>query len=175
MDTPGGGVPKDAGAAVRGANQDLLQPVQHPGVWPSPDEGQGCVGTQPCTHTSPTSLCSLTNTTDWTLVRSHPESAEGVRCKTRPIEINSKILGWAWQQNTCSGRETRRRLSLNMQRGNEGRGTRCCKKMADQVCTIHDYAFCLYNCVCSIGMPCMISELIHIADCCLFLQVKNKP
>ncbi len=26
------------------------------------------------------------------LVRSHPDSKEGVRCETRPIEINSKIL-----------------------------------------------------------------------------------
>ncbi len=30
------------------------------------------------------------------LVRSHPDSKEGVRCEIRPIEINSKILGWAW-------------------------------------------------------------------------------
>jgi hypothetical protein len=30
------------------------------------------------------------------LVKSHLDSKEVIRCETRPIEINSKILGWAW-------------------------------------------------------------------------------
>jgi hypothetical protein len=52
--------------------------------------------------------------------KSHPDSREGVRCETRPIEINRKILGRAWQQDARSVRETRRRLSLSLQWGHEG-------------------------------------------------------
>jgi hypothetical protein len=49
---------------------------------------------------------------------------------------------------------------------------RCCKKVAVQVCTTHDYVFCLYNSVYSIDMPCIVSttgELIHVTDCCLYI------
>jgi hypothetical protein len=57
-----------------------------------------------------------------TLVRSHPDSTEGVRCETRPSEINSKILGRAWQQDVCSERQRPGggSVSLSLQRGHEG-------------------------------------------------------
>ncbi len=119
--------------------------------------------------------CNVVMLFTCTLVRSHPDSKESIRCETRPIEINSKILGWAWQQDACSGRETRRRFSLSLQHGHEGHFREVLQKMAVQVCTIHDYAFRPYNFVCPIDMPCMILELIHLTDCYLFSQVKNKP
>jgi hypothetical protein len=56
-----------------------------------------------------------------TLVRSCPDSNEGVRCETRSVGTNSKILEETWQQEIHSERETRRRLSLSLDRGHEGR------------------------------------------------------
>ncbi len=55
------------------------------------------------------------------LLRSQPDSKEGIRCETQPTEINSKILGWTWKQDACLEREARRRLSLRLDRGHEGR------------------------------------------------------
>jgi hypothetical protein len=63
--------------------------------------------------------CNIIMLFTCTLVRSHPDSKEGVRCETPPTEINSKILGRVWQQDACSERGTRRRLSLSLQRGHE--------------------------------------------------------
>jgi hypothetical protein len=53
-------------------------------------------------------------------VKSHPDSTEGVRRDIRSVEINSKILGEAWQQEIQSERETRRRLSISLDQGHEG-------------------------------------------------------
>ncbi len=64
--------------------------------------------------------CNVVMLFTCTLVRSRADSKEGVRCETRPSEINSKILGWAWQQDACLERKTRRRLSLSLQQGHEG-------------------------------------------------------
>ncbi len=49
---------------------------------------------------------------------------------------------------------------------------RCCKKMAVKVCTIHDYAFYLYSSVCSINVPCKISDLIYILTAVYFRRLK---
>ncbi len=65
--------------------------------------------------------CSIVVLFTCTLVRSRPDSNEGVRCETRSVRINSKILGEKWQQELHSGWKTRRRLSLSLDRGHEGR------------------------------------------------------
>jgi hypothetical protein len=72
-----------------------------------------------CVHVCHVALLPMLFTC--TSVRSHPDSKEGVRCEIRSVEINSKIMGEAWQQEIHSDRETRRRLSLSLDRGHEGR------------------------------------------------------
>jgi hypothetical protein len=54
-----------------------------------------------------------------TLVRSHPDSRRhwGETCTAA---INSKILGWAWQQDICLWGEARVWLSQSPERGHEG-------------------------------------------------------
>jgi hypothetical protein len=64
--------------------------------------------------------CSVVMLFTCTSVGSHPDRKEGVRCEIRSVEINSKILGAAWQQEICSERETNRRLSLSLDRDHEG-------------------------------------------------------
>ncbi len=99
-----------------------------------------------------------------TLVRSRPDSNEGVRCETRSVGTRSKILVGRSKQETHLERETRRRLSLSLDPGNEGRIREVFKKMAVQVGTSHNYVFL------SIQLPrvllvCLtiiyIQELIH--------------
>jgi hypothetical protein len=63
-----------------------------------------------------------------TLVRSHPDSNEGVRCETRPIGISSKILGETWQQEIHSEWKARRRLGLSLDRGHE----RCIREVLQE-------------------------------------------
>jgi hypothetical protein len=41
--------------------------------------------------------CSVVVLFTCTLVRSHPDSDEGVKCETRSVGTNSKILNEAWQ------------------------------------------------------------------------------
>jgi hypothetical protein len=76
--------------------------------------------------------CSVVMLFTCTLVRSHPDSKEGIRCKIRSVEINSKILDWTWQQDACLEREARRRLSLSLERGHEGR---ICKVLQEDGCS----------------------------------------
>ncbi len=40
--------------------------------------------------------------------------------ETQPAAINSKILGWAWQQDACSEGEVKKGLSSSLERGHEG-------------------------------------------------------
>jgi hypothetical protein len=70
-----------------------------------------------CAHVS----CSVVMLFTCTLVRSYPDSKRSVRCETRPLEISGKILGWAWQQDVCSAKEAKGRLSLSLKRGHVGR------------------------------------------------------
>ncbi len=65
--------------------------------------------------------CSVVMLFTCTSVRSHPDSKERVRCKIQSVGVNSKRLGDTWQQEIHSERETRRRLSLSLDRGHEGR------------------------------------------------------
>jgi hypothetical protein len=70
-----------------------------------------------------------------TLVRNHPDT-EGVRCETRSAAINSKILGWAWQQDACSEGEARKVISSAWNEAMKDVFARCSKKIAVQVCTV---------------------------------------
>ncbi len=65
--------------------------------------------------------CSVVVLFTCTLVRSHPDSDEGVKCETRSIGINSKILNEAWQREIHVEWKARRRLSLSLNVGHEGR------------------------------------------------------
>jgi hypothetical protein len=77
-----------------------------------------------------------------TLVRSHPEdSKEGVRCETRPTEISSKIPGWGWQQDACSAREAKGRLSLSLEGGHEGR---ICEVLQEDGCSGMYSNYCVF-------------------------------
>jgi hypothetical protein len=114
-----------------------------------------------------------------TLVRSHTDSKEGVRCETRFVEINSKILGWTGQQDVCSEREARRRLSLSLEWGHEGRIGEVLQE--DGCSCMYKSWLCVLTCimsVCSLSMPYnhlrpgnWLTSLIAV----YFSQVKNKP
>ncbi len=64
--------------------------------------------------------CSDVTLFTCTLVRSRLERNEGVGCETQSVGTNSKILDEPWQTRNLE-RETRRRLSLSLDRGHEGR------------------------------------------------------
>ncbi len=108
---------------------------------------------------------------DCTLVRSHPDSKEGIWCETQPTEINSKILDWTWQQDACSEREARRRLSLSLERGHHGCIHEVLQEDGCSSITVIIMCSYLYNTVCFPNMSCNNSrpgKLIHEVDCCLF-------
>jgi hypothetical protein len=50
-----------------------------------------------------------------------PESNEGVKCEAQSIGINSEILNEAWQREIHVEWKARRRLSLSLNQGHEGR------------------------------------------------------
>jgi hypothetical protein len=50
-----------------------------------------------------------------TLMRSRPDSNEGVKCETRSVGTNSKILGGQDKQGMYLRRRTSRRLSLSLE------------------------------------------------------------
>ncbi len=93
-----------------------------------------------CAHMSCSSIMLFT----CTLVRSPPDSMEGIRCETRPVEINSMILDWTWQQNAFSESEARKRLSLSLEQGHEG--SICEVLQEDGSSSMHSnyYVFLLY-------------------------------
>ncbi len=128
-----------------------------------------------CAHMS----CGVIMLFTCTLVRSHPDSREGVRCEIQPTEINSKVLGWTWQQDACSEREARKRLSLGLERGHEGRIREVLQE--DGCSSMGEISVCSFLCniVCFHNMPCKypcLGKLIHDIDCCfVFSQGKNKP
>jgi hypothetical protein len=112
--------------------------------------------------------CNVVMLFTCTLVRSHPDSKEGVRCETRSIEINSKILGWTWQQDACSEREARRRVSLSLEQGHEG-GIRevlqedgCSSMYKSWLCVLTHIIS-----ICSLSMPCNYLQLGNWFTCWL--------
>ncbi len=66
------------------------------------------------------------------LVRSHPDSNEGVKCETRSVGTNSKILGGRDKQGIYLGGRTSKRLSLSLERGHEGRN---CEVLQEDGCS----------------------------------------
>jgi hypothetical protein len=121
-------------------------------------------------------LCSVVTLLTCTLVRSHPDSKEGDRCETRSIEINSKILDWAWQQDACSEREARRKLNLSLERGHEG----CIREVLqeDGCSSIYKSWLCVLTCIISVSslsMPynyLLPGNLFTLLTAVYFSQVK---
>jgi hypothetical protein len=123
--------------------------------------------------------CSIVMLFTCTLVRSHPDSKEGVRCETRSIEIISKILDWTWQQDACSEREARRKLSLSLERGHEGRIRKVLQE--DGCLSMYKSWLCVLTCIIfesSLSMPYNYQRpgnWFTLLTAVYFLQVKNKP
>jgi hypothetical protein len=61
--------------------------------------------------------------------------------KPDPLGQKARYLVGRRKQETCLERETRRRLSLSLDRGDEGRIREVFKKMAVQVGTSHNHVF----------------------------------
>ncbi len=107
-----------------------------------------------CTHMCLCVFCSIVMLFTCTLVRSHPDSMEGIRGETRSIEINSKILDWTWQQDACLEREARRKLSLSLEWGHEGHIREVLQE--DGCSSMYKSWLCGLTCiisVCSLSMP----------------------
>jgi hypothetical protein len=79
--------------------------------------------------------CSVAVLFTCTLGRSCPDSYEGVKCETRSIGTNSKILGGPGQTRNILEKKDQEKLSLSLDRGHKDVFARCSKKMAAQVCT----------------------------------------
>jgi hypothetical protein len=76
--------------------------------------------------------CSIVVLFNCTLVRSRPDSNEGVGCETQSVETNIKILNGHSKQEIHLERETRRRLSLSLDRGHEGH---ICEVLQEEGCS----------------------------------------
>jgi hypothetical protein len=88
--------------------------------------------------------------------------------------MNSKILGRAWQKDTCSGKGTRRRLSLSAHRGQEGHIR---EVLQEDGCSSTYKSWLrkfLPNSVCSIDCPVWLYDigLIHALITVYFRRLK---
>ncbi len=123
--------------------------------------------------------CNIVMLFTCTLVRSHPDNKEGVRCETRFVEMNSKILGWTGQQDACSEKEARRRLNLSLERGHEGR---ICEVLQEDDCSCM-YKSWLFVLTCIMSVRSLSMPYNHLRPgnwftsliAVYFSQVKNKP
>jgi hypothetical protein len=102
--------------------------------------------------------CNVVMMFTCTLVRGHPDS-RGARCEAWTVEINSKILGWAWQQDACLEGEVRKGLSLSLERGHEGRSREVlqedsCSSIYSNYCVIYSYVISCALVLCLQFLPC---------------------
>jgi hypothetical protein len=103
---------------------------------------------------------------------------KGLGVKPDPLGQEARYWVGHSKQEIHSERETRRRLSLSLDRGREGQICEVLEEDGVQVCTSHNHVFLPIQ-LPRVLLVCLaiiyIQELIYVTNCYLFLQVKNKP
>jgi hypothetical protein len=109
------------------------------------------------------------------LVRSHPDSRRRWG-ETLTAGINSKIPGWAWQQDACFWGEARVGLSLSPERGHKGRIREVPKEDRCSIMYNNIYLVIVSSSIyMSYHHPCIRETNTRYWLLFIFPQVKNKP